>query len=146
MVFFRICTRDSDLVTVICNFVYSEFSTFSGVPKQRSYGQIALFAESDAVILKLVQTDHCGKDEYYIQSVDDGQYLTIKYAQELWYGYVPGGIPMRSDPRLELLYFQDYQSEATVFRFRLYHHQRHRVDEWIRRLMCGLTCFIPPGN
>ena len=33
---------------------------------------------SYAETLRLVQPDHCGDDEYYIQSVDYGQYVSIK--------------------------------------------------------------------
>ena len=62
------------------------------------------------MVLQLVQTTHCGNDEYYIQSMDNGQYLN--------------GNSMYFD-------FQDYQSAATLFRFKKY---QRPLEGWRRRL------------
>merc|ERR1712130_791082 len=96
----------------------------------------------NSVELQLVQSNDAGKDEYYIQSADDGQYLTVeKVSSENTYERwdsdhcglcVEGKIKQGLE---EMKYkFQDKKSEATLFRFQKY---RHSLDSWRRRLKIG---------
>jgi len=86
-------------------------------------GTCGLGDAANAITLRLVQPDGCGEDEYYIQSVEDGQYLTMKYDAQ-------------SDPDSDMMYgvstesigFQVNQSKATLFRFKRYNHRDNQSN------------------
>jgi len=78
----------------------------------------------DAVALKLVQSNECGDDEYYIQSVDDGHYLTVNIKSIAWSGH----------SQFSSIHFQETQSEAAIFRFKEYDGPLAR---WRERLETG---------
>ena len=67
-----------------------------------------------------MQTKDCGNDEYYIQSIDNGQYLTLQYN---------GAIPAH----LKSVCFQDDQSKAALFRFKTYHRDQP-LEQWRKHL------------
>ena len=82
----------------------------------------AVEGPSDAVIFQLVQADHCGNDEYYIQSVEDGRYLFIEGNVEVKWSQGP------------VLKFQEFQSEATLFRFK---NNERPLEEWRKSFRIG---------
>ena len=99
---------------------------------------------SNSVELQLVQSNDCGKDEYYIQSADDGQYLTVKRVNIEGTGHRHSdhcGLCIEGKHGFEEMKhrFQEKQSEATLFRFRKY---RHSSDPWRKRLEIGSQVLV----
>ena len=91
-----------------------------------------------AVHLNLAQSAHCGADEYYIQSVDDGQYLTVKEGPSPTYRHHVSHHRDVNIP-LKLLHFQKEQSEATVFRIKKYESS---LSSWRTQLKIGSKVFV----
>ena len=73
------------------------------------WAKCTLCDATNAVVLQFVQTKECGNDEYYIQNIENGQYLTFQ--RTMW--------------------FQYDQSEATLFRFKTFHQP---LERWRKRL------------
>ena len=73
----------------------------------------------NAVVLEFVQTNDCGNDEYYIQSIDNGQYLTLQCYD------------VALVPNLNSMCFQKDQSKATLFLFKRY---QQPLEQWKKRL------------
>ena len=92
---------------------------------------------SHAVHLNLAQSAHCGDDEYYIQSVDNGQYLTIKEGSSPTYSMGMWRYLFHRD--VKLLYFQEDQCEATMFRIKKYESS---LSSWRKQLKIGSKVFI----
>ena len=81
------------------------------------------------MVLQLVQTNHCGNDEYYIQRMENGQYLKIDSHRRPLGPVTSGGSVC-----IRICLFQDCQSEATLFRFKKY---QRPLEEWRRCLGVG---------
>lgn len=76
-----------------------------------------------------MQTKDCGNDEYYIQSIDNGQYLTLQCSFEIPSLWDNGAI----SAHLNFTCFQDDQSKAALFRFKTYHRDQP-LAQWRKRL------------
>ena len=100
---------------------------------------------SNAVALQLVQSNDCENDEYYIQSADDGQYLTLKNYRvrnnsAVGFSDHSGLCIDFKNGYQELKHrVQEKQSDATLFRFRKY---RHSSDSWRKRLEIGSQVLV----
>jgi len=72
-------------------------------------GKDGLDSKSNARLLQLVMIDGCGTDEYHIQCIDDGQYLSV-------------------DDEDNTIHFQGDQTKSVRVRLKLY--SRSNLDQW----------------
>lgn len=99
-----------------------EFTRFLGIPREGDPPFDALRDASYAGVLQLVQVNDCENDEFHIQNMDDGRYLTVQCGH---------GGSCTYTLRLRSVCFQDDPLKATLFRFKTYHH---RLERWRKRL------------
>jgi len=99
---------------------------------QRAYGERD---KPKGIIFRLLPTQR--PHEYYIQRLEDGQYLSIKYGPDVRYALYPEFAARHGhsrDIRLKSMGFEESSSAATLFRFRAYHHP---LDQWRKQLSVG---------
>jgi len=106
----------------------SEWTNYLKLP--RTFGQ-----REKSIIFRLVPTQRV--HEYYIQRLEDGHYLSIKYGPDVRYILYPDFAARNGhtrDIRLESFGFKESSSAATLFRFRA---NRHPLDQWRKQLRVG---------
>jgi len=79
-------------------------------------GKGGLDSKGNALLLQLVQIDGCKTDEYHIQCIEDGQYLSV-------------------DDEENTIHFQGDQTKSVRIRLKLY--SRSNLDQWRLRLDKG---------